>query len=226
MKPNLLRIVLFILFIATVILFALSNSTRDLLFKFHAKQQIPILFIPGLGLHATDYHTLLINLQKDGYKVIVYTPKDSNAADYQKLVKDWTNGIGKQIGNQKVIVIGHSVGGSTAAYFCSFDPRCVAGINLDGGAVFNNKISVPFLYIQAELGNYCDQQCIQGRKLMESITKQSGTQFIYISGIKHYNFTDIRTQAIKDKDYLGTIDGRNIIYANIHSFLNNIHPSY
>lgn len=178
-----------------------------------------IVFVPGLGLTAKDYQSLLTKLQNDRYQVIVYTPIDTNVSNYQELVKVWTKGISKEIGNRKVIVIGHSVGGAVATYFCSIDKHCIAGINMDGSPAFTNKISVPFLYIQADTGTYCDQQCMQGRALMEKLSSQPKGIMIHISGIKHYNFTDLRTKDLEKQDYLGTIDGRDFIYANIHAFL-------
>src|SRR6185437_16234893 len=158
-----------------------------------------------------DYQTLLTDLKKAHYHVTVFVPDNSNATNYQQLVNEWTKKIQNQLGNKKIIIIGHSVGGSVATHFCSIDKRCIAGINLDGGEVYDEKIPVPFLYLQADPGNYCDQQCYQGRALMEKVTTQSGAHFIHIAGIKHYNFTDLRTPSLKNQDYLGIIDGRNII---------------
>jgi pimeloyl-ACP methyl ester carboxylesterase len=208
-----------VLVFALAFLFNNIIHTRQLFTSYQKQQNIPILFIPGLGLQTKDYQTLINNLKKDHYQIINYKPADTNTSNYQQLVKEWTKGISKQIGDKKVIVIGHSVGGSVAAYFCSYDTRCVAGINMDGGAAFSNKIRVPFLYLQADTGSYCDQQCYSGRALMENIASQSGSTFIHISGIKHYNFTDLRTQTLRNEDYLCPQDGRKFIYANIHTFL-------
>lgn len=187
------------------------------------EQKATILFIPGLNLQGKDYQTLLTKLGNDHYRVIVYVPRDTNVSDYQTIVREWTKGIGEQIGNKKVIVIGHSIGGSVAAYFCAIDTRCVAGVNMDGAAAFDKKIPVPFLYLQADMGSYCDTQCVTGRSLMEKVAIQSRSSFIHIVGIKHYNFTDLRTQQLRNEDYLGPQDGREFVYANIKAFLKKIH---
>ena len=181
-----------------------------------------ILFIPGLGLTPSNYATLITNLKKDHYTVITYTSPDTTTTNYQATVNKWTQAISPLIGKQNVIVIGHSVGGAVAAHFCAEDKRCIAGIDLDGGAAYAERIPVPFLYIQGDLGSYCDTQCVQGRTLMELITKNSKTQIIHITGIKHFNFTDLRTEKLKNADYLGPIDGRDIINKDIDNFLAQI----
>jgi hypothetical protein len=118
-----------------------------------------------------------------------------------------------------VILIGHSVGGAVATDFCSSDKRCVKGINLDGGSVDKKILSIPFLYIQAGIGSYCEEECLQGRKLMEEITKESHTTIVRLPEIKHYNFTDIRTPEIYEKDLLSQKDGRAEINQAITTFL-------
>lgn len=178
-----------------------------------------ILFIPGLDLEAKDYETLQNSLKDEGYTVLSYEPNYHNPSDDAEMVVQWAQEVGKFIGKQRVIVIGHSVGGATAAYFCATDDRCIAGINLDGGPAFDKKIPVPFLYLQGEVGNYCDQECLEGRQLMEKITKQSGTKMTRIPDIKHYNFTDLRTKKLYDQDYLGVRDGREEIVEEIKKFL-------
>lgn len=180
------------------------------------------LFIPGLGLTPSDYHTLISHLQEEHYTVISYTSKDKTISNYQMTVKQWTEAAGTLIGNKKVIVIGHSVGGAVAANFCANDTRCIAGIDLDGGAAYAQRIHVPFLYIQADAGSYCDLQCRLGRTLMVRITEVSGTKMIYLQDIKHYNFTDLRTKKLQDEGNLGTSDGRKEIMNDIDAFLTNI----
>ncbi len=208
----------FILFIfsRSVYLFNTYNRARS-------KQTQPIIvFVPGLGLQGNDYHYLIDHLTADHYQVLIYTSKDTTVKNYQTTVKKWTKDIDILIGNKRVIVIGHSVGGSVAAHFCSNDKRCIGGIDLDGSAAFDEKLSAPFLYIQADTGSYCDTPCFQGRALMEKITTQSKTLFVHIGGIKHFNFTDLRTTSLKNQDYLGPIDGRDIVFANIKVFLNEL----
>jgi len=181
-----------------------------------------ILFIPGLGLKPSNYATLITHLTNDRYTVITYTSPDTTSKNYQATVNKWTQAISPLIGKQNVIVIGHSVGGAVAAHFCAEDKRCIAGIDLDGGAAYAERIPVPFLYIQADMGSYCDMQCVRGRALMELITKYSKTQIIHITGIKHFNFTDLRTEKLKNMDYLGSIDGRDIINKDIDDFLSKV----
>lgn len=178
-----------------------------------------VIFITGFQVRAPEYQYLISHLEADHYQVITYSSPDTTISNYQQTVIHWTNDVSTVIGNRKVIVIGHSVGGSVATHFCSYDKRCIRGIDMDGGAAFADKLSVPFLYIQADISNYCDKQCIQGRQLMEKIAKQPGVTMVHISGIKHYNFTDLRTDDLRQQDQLGSIDGRDSIYATIKAFL-------
>jgi pimeloyl-ACP methyl ester carboxylesterase len=214
--------VFLVLFISILFIFTKSVYLHQTYKNLMSKPTATIVFVPGLDLHANDYRYLIDHLKADHYQVITFTPKDTSVKDYQTTVDKWTKEIGVLIGNKKVIVIGHSVGGSVATYFCSTDKRCVAGVNLDGGTTLDKKIPVPFLYIQADTGSYCDDQCFSGRAMMEKVTSQSGASFVHIGEIKHYNFTDLRTQTLRDQDYLGPIDGRDIIYANIQAFLNEL----
>src|SRR6266404_1523808 len=197
-------------FLLTLVFILFIFSRSAYLFKTYnhalSKQaQTIIVFVPGLGLQRNDYGYLIRHLEADHYHVITFNSKDTTVKDYQTTVDKWTKAIGILIGNKKIIVIGHSVGGSVATHFCSIDKRCLAGINLDGGVTIDEKLSVPFLYIQADAGNYCDQPCFKGRTMMEKITTQPGIFFIHIGGIKHFNFTDLRTAALKNQDYLGPI---------------------
>lgn len=184
-----------------------------------------VLFIPGLKLTSKDYQSITDNLKKNNYKVIAYNPTSKNATNYNATVTTWTKDVTKLVGDKKVIVIGHSIGGAVATHYCSIDKHCIAGINLDGNPAFDEKPKVTFLYIQADTGRYCDDSCMNGRALMTKIASQSGiasqssTTKITIHGIRHYNFTDLRTQELRNQDYLGKIDGRDLINKQIVTFL-------
>jgi predicted dienelactone hydrolase len=55
----------------------------------------------------------------------------------------------------RVGVFGMSFGGAAAGVFCAQDPRCKAGMNMDGfqhGALAEHPLAVPFLYFAAGEG--------------------------------------------------------------------------
>lgn len=192
---------------------------------FPTQQRKTVIFVPGLGLHEQDYTTLRQRLQEDGYLVLSYNPKYSNEHDYGRMVDVWTRDVGKLARNRKVIVVGHSVGGAVAVHFCATDTRCIAGVNMDGSPSQYEKLSVPFLYLQADVGKYCEQDCMDGRKLMETIAFDSGSDVVRLPGMKHFNFVDESLhpdKALLEGDYLGTINSKKglaIITGRLLDFL-------
>jgi dienelactone hydrolase len=54
---------------------------------------------------------------------------------------------------QRIGVVGHSLGGATALQFCHDDPRCKAGIDVDGapfGPVISAGVTQPFMFILSD----------------------------------------------------------------------------
>ncbi len=178
-----------------------------------------VVFVPGLGLNGSDYQTTIDAIKAKGYTVKVYEPIDQDPSDYNRIVRSWVYGIESVAQKDNVIVVGHSIGGAAAVSYCATHKQCKAGINLDGGPAKYEKLSVPFLYVQGGTGRYCDKQCLDGRSLMEKITKNSKTKIVKIPAIKHMNFTDLRTPDLYAQDLLSLTDGRTEIHAAITGFL-------
>ena len=93
-------------------------------------------------------------------------------------------------------MFGHSFGGATALQFCHDDPRCKAGIDLDGapyGNVVQEGLKQPFLFILSdhsrELAEPASRQIHQD---LQSIYDRlpSGRLFITIRGANHFSFSD------------------------------------
>lgn len=223
-------IIIVLLFAIPAVLYPFGGISKpNVVRAYSGNDKGAIIFIPGLGLQAQDYTMLLSHFNEEGYSLIEYIPKEKKTDNYQEMVTDWTQDIKKLAGNKKVIVIGHSVGGAVAAHFCSIDKRCIAGVNMDGTPAFYEKIPVPFLYLQADVGRYCDQQCLHGRSVMEQITKDSQTEKIQLPGMKHYNFTDDAlgyNLYLRAEDYLGSIDGKEglvNVTVLLGNFLNHVY---
>jgi len=189
-----------------------------------------VIIVPGYGFNLTpdDYSYIINDLSLRGYTVKKYYPSFNDISNYQKLIEAWSAGIGALSDNKKVIVIGHSVGGAVAMHFCATDRRCVAEVNLDGGPIQNLPIPVPNLYIQGEIGEYCDSSCIAGRKLAELITAESRGNKIFLPNLKHMDFTDFALKpphSLVIQGYFGSINpktGFQEIDNEIDSFLHNL----
>ena len=191
-----------------------------------------VVIIPGYGSNLTpdSYSYLINNLTQHGYAVIKYYPKFENISNYNNLVNQWSLGVGSLIGNHKVIVIGHSVGGAVAFHFCAIDKRCIGVINMDGGLEQYEKISVPTLYLQGGVGVYCDKECISGRTLTEKITKDAKGKEVSLPDLRHFNFTDyaeneVLHPVLVTQGYFGSIiaqQGYNEITKQIDIFVGKI----
>lgn len=96
----------------------------------------------------------------------------------------------------RVGVFGHSFGGATAAAFCTEDPRCTAGIDIDGapiGDVISEGIHRPFMFLLSDHGTASDRD---GRVIMANIKSiadrlppREGLT-VSIHGASHFLFSD------------------------------------
>ena len=95
----------------------------------------------------------------------------------------------------RVGIFGHSFGGAQAAQFCHDDPRCKAGIDLDGrplGSVVQAGLHQPFMFLISEQ----DTSSTEGRQVMADIHSiydrlpAGGRILIKIRGANHFTFSD------------------------------------
>jgi predicted dienelactone hydrolase len=98
---------------------------------------------------------------------------------------------------QKVGIAGHSLGGATAAQFCHDDPRCAAGIDIDGmpfGNVIQDGLHQPFFFLMSDHSRESggsESQTVE--RNMESIYDQvaEGKRWgMTITGANHFTFSD------------------------------------
>ena len=96
----------------------------------------------------------------------------------------------------RVGIVGHSFGGAQAAQFCSQDPRCAAGIDIDGrlfGSVVQVGLSVPFMFLLSDHGTLKDPV---DRRITEQIQGVYDRQppdlrmRAVIRGAHHFTFSD------------------------------------
>ena len=97
---------------------------------------------------------------------------------------------------QHVGVFGHSLGGAAALEFCHDDPRCKAGIDVDGlplGDVINDGVTQPFLFLlsdhSSEPGTESNPVMINFRSIYNRLPSDRRL-WITIRGADHYGFSD------------------------------------
>jgi predicted dienelactone hydrolase len=97
-----------------------------------------------------------------------------------------------QLGVSRVGIVGHSMGGTTAALATKEDPRILAGVNLDGSTypgmnadVRPVQVHKPLLFIMTE-----EHASNPGVQVREYVGSESNTYYIVMSGTDHMSFTD------------------------------------
>jgi predicted dienelactone hydrolase len=102
-----------------------------------------------------------------------------------------------RLNTNRVGIFGHSFGGAAAAQFCSEDPRCKAGIDVDGtlhGPVIHAGIHVPFMFLLSDHSYESDDP--ETAKILADIQSiydrlpSDGKLRIVIRGANHFVFTD------------------------------------
>ena len=112
-------------------------------------------------------------------------------------------------------IVGHSLGGATAAAFCYADPRCKAGIDLDGrlfGPVIEEGLRQPFMFILEDHRRVSPMiasdilapiQSMYARLPLETRLK------ISITGANHFSFSD--QMLLKSQLLLGLMRAMGVI---------------
>jgi predicted dienelactone hydrolase len=97
---------------------------------------------------------------------------------------------------QRLGMFGHSFGGAQALQFCHDDPRCKAGIDIDGapyGSVIQEGLKQPFLFLLSDHSrDLADPASKQILADFQSIYNRlpNGRLFVTIQGANHFSFSD------------------------------------
>jgi dienelactone hydrolase len=136
---------------------------------------------------------------------------------------------------QKVGIAGHSLGGATAAQFCHDDPRCTAGIDIDGmpfGNVIQDGLHQPFFFLMSDHSKESGSEPQTVERNIESIYDHvpEGKRWgMTISGANHFTFSDqmftkspILMFFLRRAGVMGSLEKRRglaITGACVHTFL-------
>jgi predicted dienelactone hydrolase len=105
----------------------------------------------------------------------------------------------KKLNLNSVGVFGHSFGGATAAQFCLNDPRCKAGVDMDGapyGTVIKTGLNKPFMFLLADHHGESDSVSVQIKSNVAKIyhSQPENHYWFYLEGAQHFNFSDLPFQ--------------------------------
>jgi len=136
---------------------------------------------------------------------------------------------------EKVGIVGHSLGGATAAQFCHDDTRCKAGIDIDGmpfGSVIQDGLHQPFFFIMSDHSRESGPEARTVENNIESIYNKlpEGKRWqVSIIGANHFSFSDqmftkspIFIAILRGLGVLGPMEkhrGIAIAGACVHTFL-------
>lgn len=96
----------------------------------------------------------------------------------------------------RVGFVGHSFGGAQAAQFCSQDPRCTVGIDIDGrlfSSIVQVGLSVPFMFLLSDHGALNDPVDRQITEQIQSVYERQPRDTrmrAIIRGAHHFTFSD------------------------------------
>jgi predicted dienelactone hydrolase len=109
-------------------------------------------------------------------------------------------------------VWGHSFGGATALAVCQKDPRCKAGVDMDGTPFGDEKqapVPTPFMFITEDYRRGCDENCLLMRQVFQNVNPGAG-YWLSIANAGHFNFSDLpfrQAPAVRPLFRLAGIEG-------------------
>ncbi len=104
--------------------------------------------------------------------------------------------FGGRLDLQHIGVFGHSLGGATALQFCHDDPRCKAGIDVDGmvlGNVANQGLTKPFMFLMSDHSGEPQSETRPIQARIDALYRRLPPDrrwMITIAGADHYGFSD------------------------------------
>jgi predicted dienelactone hydrolase len=158
--------------------------------------------------------TQVMNVWIEDVKFVLDRLQQLNAVDPTSRFKG-------KLDMQKVGIVGHSLGGATAAQFCHDDARCKAGIDIDGmpfGSVIQEGLHQPFFFIMSDHSRESGSEVRTVKNNIDSIYGKlpEGKRWqITIIGANHFSFSDqmltknsVFLAILQRFGVLGSLDGR------------------
>ncbi len=103
--------------------------------------------------------------------------------------------------------VGMSFGGAISGQICMFDPRCAAGVNMDGGnfpfMAFNANVPAPFLMFHSDVGSL---YAAMERPLAEGKQARGFNEFSYERIAEAGGRPDVYRLSLKGSQHLGLSD--------------------
>ena len=119
----------------------------------------------------------------------VWTADNRFLADQLARLNAADPGFAHRLDLDRLGAAGHSFGGATAAQFCHDDPRCRAGIDIDGilfGSVVRDGLRQPFLFL---LSDHTRDHDPAGKQVLANIAAMQ-RPIVTIPGAHHFSFSD------------------------------------
>lgn len=122
--------------------------------------------------------------------------RTGRAIDYLRELSSKDARFKDRIDTARVGIAGHSFGGAQATQFCAQDPRCTAGIDIDGrlfAGMVQRGLSVPFMFLLSDHGALKDPI---DRRIMDEIQDvyqrlpRDTRMRAVITGAHHFTFSD------------------------------------
>lgn len=141
---------------------------------------------------STKLFNRLISIWTDDARFVLNKLEQINSSDT-------SSKFFNRIDTNSIGIFGHSFGGATAAQFCAIEPRCKAGINLDGspyGSVIETGMDKPFMFLLADHAKENDPISVKIKSNIKSIYNSvtADKYWFYLTGSQHFNFSDIPYQ--------------------------------
>lgn len=138
---------------------------------------------------AEHFANQLVNVWIADVKFVLDKLQQLNAGDP-------TGRFKSKLDMEEVGIVGHSLGGATAAQFCDDDARCKAGIDIDGmpfGRVIQEGLHQPFFFIMSDHSRESGSEGRNVQNNIESIYNKlpEGERWqVTIIGANHFSFSD------------------------------------
>jgi len=182
------------------------------------KNDIDIIFYPGGFVYPEAYSPLCFKIAENGYRVFLVKMPLNLAVLKPNAAKE----IIDKFNLDKVVLIGHSLGGAMAAKFVYDNPETISGLVLlaayPGKSNNISKYNIKVLSIFGEFDGLATIEKIETHKNL----LPDNTKYVMINGGNHSNFGYYGFQKGDNPSLIYKDEQQKIILNNILEFLKNL----